>query len=125
MQARRKIRPEPVDPTNTDLALALLDQRIAGQFQGRRYAYVAVVLDDEVAKTDLDRKNCFGLGVAEFDKRGFWPVPAKVFAAGTFDDASDIAAGMNIHIGLSEMDSTEIVCSSMRKGVDRREFDSD
>ena len=88
------------DPTTNDLAAALLDQKVAGEFTGKDYAFVPVVSD-----------NGFGIGVAVANEAGYCPVTGFSFpdykAAGTFCD------GMNKHIGLPDDHAMQIVCSTM------------
>lgn len=94
------------DPTHKNLGLAFLDQHVAGEFRGQRYAYVPVLLDDEGMG--------FGLGVAVAREPGYFPIPASFFKTGDYKEAAQTADGMNLHIGLSEDAAVKIIASSMQ-----------
>jgi hypothetical protein len=89
------------DITNTHLEAALIDQYVAGAFQGKAYAFVPVVA-----------KGGWELGVAVRDERGYSPLRGKSFA--DQDEARQWADSLNAHIGLTDEQAIEIVCSSMR-----------
>ncbi len=58
------------DITNLDLRAAVIDQKVAGAFAGKKYAFVAVPVE-----------NAWGLGVAVADERGYNPVEGIMFTA--------------------------------------------
>lgn len=90
------------DITSDNLALAFLDQKVAGQFAGKHYAYIVVPTDSQ-----------WELGIAVANERGYSPVTGSCWSKRT--DAQAVADGMNAHIGLSEAESIEILASSMRR----------
>lgn len=88
------------DITNRILEAALLDQKIAGAFHGKRYAHVAVACDGG-----------WQLGVAVANEAGYHPIEGK-----TFDQqfqATAWADGLNEHIGLSKEEAARIIVSTM------------
>ena len=87
------------DPTHSNLDLALLDQKVACQFTGQRYAYVAVTSPEP------------SLGIAVEGEPGYTPVEGLTYDS--YDAAASIADGMNLHIGLSVCDALMIVGSTM------------
>lgn len=89
------------DPTQNDLGAALLDQNVAGQFQGKDYAFVPITAD----------KAGFGVGVAIANEPGYHPVVG--FNFDSYREAADFADGMNKHIGLPQDHAVQIVCSTM------------
>ena len=89
------------DITDTHLEAAILDQKVAGAFEGQRYAFVAVV-----------GKDGWQLGVAVQEEQGYNPIDGKTFKDQA--EAKQWADGLNRHIGLSEDDYFEIVTSTMR-----------
>lgn len=88
------------DITNERLEYAILDQKVAGTFGNRRYAYIAVIGEDGWA-----------LGIAVANERGYNPIDGISFT--TEDKAKEIARRMNDHIQLSPDTVTSIVISSM------------
>lgn len=90
-----------MDITSNNLSLAILDQKIAGQFAGIAYAYQSVF-----------GGNGWALGVAVKDERGYNPIDGLSFDTET--EAENVARGMNEHIGLSRDQVTAIVISTMR-----------
>ncbi len=101
------------DPTQKSLEVALLDQKIAGIFGDKPYAYVAVIGNEKP----------WGFGIAVEDEPGYNPVTGMEFDTKTEVDA--FVDGMNMHIGLDEDRAIQIVISSMRQGtVDRRRTNS-
>jgi hypothetical protein len=88
------------DITNKSVEAALLDQKVAGAFRGKTYAYVALVA-----------KRGWILGVAVANESGYHPIEGK-----TFDNqqqAREWAEGLNAHIGLSDKAAISIVISTM------------
>lgn len=55
----------------------------------------------------------FGLGAAERDKSGYWPMPGYGTFA-TYEAASARARELNAKLGIELETAAEIVCSSMR-----------
>lgn len=89
-----------MDITNTNLEAAIIDQKVAGAFPGKTYAYTAVI----------DSKG-WALGVAVANEQGYTPVIGK-----TFDkerEAREWADSLNEHIGLSRFRVMDIVVSTM------------
>jgi hypothetical protein len=95
-----------VDPTNGSLEAALLDQKVAGMYDTKEYAYVAVTRDGKNDKP-------FGVGIAVLDEPGYTPIDGGLFQFDKYDEASAFAAGMNKHIGLNENAAVRIVASTM------------
>lgn len=93
-----------IDPTNHDLTLALIDQMVAGKYQGRQIAYTAVTGEGGKCR----------LAIAEFGHSGYTPISG--WECDSFLEAFDVADGMNLHIGLSEDRADTIIASSMRAG---------
>ncbi len=89
------------DITNTDLAAALLDQKVAGLMGNRRYAYVAVYQDAG-----------WRLGLAVENEAGYNPIEGKEFA--TQKEAEFFADSMNEHLGLSRDEAVHIQVTTMR-----------
>jgi hypothetical protein len=79
-----------------------------------RFAYTAVLRDDAAE----DDAFPWGLAIAEADEPGYRPYRGAVFS--TFRDAQTVADEMNARLGLTALDATQIVLSSMRTGVPRR-----
>ena len=79
------------DITNRHLEAAILDQKVAGAFAGKTYAFVAVK-----------------------DETGYNPISGKTFH--THDEAKQWADGLNEHIGLSKAEALNIVGSTMFGG---------
>jgi hypothetical protein len=90
------------DITNRHLEAAIIDQKVAGEFAGKTYAFVAVI--DEGYK----------LGVAVKNETGYNPISGKTFR--THDEAKQWADGLNEHIGLSKDEALNIVGSTMFGG---------
>jgi hypothetical protein len=92
------------DITNTHLEAAILDQKVAGAFHGKTYAFVAVI-----------NTSRYMLGVAVKDEAGYSPIDGKTFP--TYDEAKQWADGLNEHIGLSKDEMLDIVSSTMFRGT--------
>lgn len=90
------------DITNGNLPLAFLDQKVAGMFAGKRYAYIAVAAG-----------NGWQLGIAVSQEQGYSPISGVEFDS--WDEATKTADGMNDHIGISEAEATLIQVSTMRR----------
>jgi hypothetical protein len=97
-----------VDPTNNSLEAALLDQKVAGTYDTKEYAYVAVTRDGAKGKP-------FGIGIAVLDEQGYTPIEGGLFEFDSYDSASAFANGMNKHIGLNEHAAVRIVVSTMMR----------
>lgn len=91
------------DITDGNLEAAIMDQKVAGAFAGKRYAFLTY----ELAKG-------FGLGVAVHNEAGFYAIAGKEFPSREAADAW--ADGLNRHIGLTHTEQQEIILSSMRRG---------
>lgn len=91
------------DITTTKLAAAVIDQKVAGAFRGKTYAFVAV----------MDRVGAWQLGVAVEDEPGYNPIEGKAFD--TREEATLWANGLNDHIGLSNEDAARIITTTMRR----------
>jgi hypothetical protein len=89
------------DITNTHLEAAILDQKVAGEFHGKVYAFVATV-----------SKAGYCLGVAVKDEQGYNPIEGKVFT--TYGEAHRWAYELNGHIGLSPREALDIIITTMR-----------
>lgn len=89
------------DITSTNLELAILDQKVAGQFSGRLYAYQPVLAD-----------HGWKLGIAVQDERGYNPIDGLSYK--TESEAKEVANGMNEHIGLNRDQALHIIISTMR-----------
>lgn len=90
-----------IDITQTDLVAAIIDQMVAGLLPDRRYAFVVVPSADQ-----------FVLGVAVENENGYSPLNGKTFAS--YADAREWAESLNRHIGLTDVEATRIICSTMR-----------
>ena len=102
------------DITNIDLQAAILDQKVAGAFAGKRYAFVAIMSDAGWA-----------LGVAVQDEDGYNPIVGKTFE--TREMAQGWADGLNKHIGLTPRQAIDIVVSTMQRqgrGPDLRSWNA-
>jgi hypothetical protein len=88
------------DITSTHLEAAIIDQKIAGAFAGKRYAFTAVIEDG------------YMLGVAVADEPGYSPIIGKTFES--WDEAKVWANGLNQHIGLKFSEAMDIITSTMR-----------
>ena len=93
------------DPTQKSLEAAILDQVVAGTFDGKPYAFVAVIGGSTKQWT---------IGVAVENESGYSPVSGDYFEFDSYEKASDFCDGMNKHIGLDKYRATQIICSSMR-----------
>jgi hypothetical protein len=92
-----------MDFTTTNLEAAILDQKVAGTFPGKRYAFHYVA-----------RKGSWRLGVAVKDEPGYHPIDGLQFDS--LHIAKRWANGLNEHIGLTRDAALDIVASTMRKG---------
>jgi hypothetical protein len=89
------------DITNTNLEAAIIDQKVAGTFWEKLYAYVAVI----------DEKEGWALGVAVANEKGYSPIGGKTFKWKV--EAQELADGLNQHIGLTRDQVAQIVISTM------------
>lgn len=90
------------DITEGNLEAAIVDQKVAGAFAGKRYAFLTY----ELAKG-------FALGVAVQGEAGFYAIAGKSFET---REAADVwSDGLNRHIGLTHTEQQEIILSSMRR----------
>ena len=87
------------DITHGNLQAALLDQKIAGLFQGKTYAYTAVVA-----------AGGWQLGIAVANEKGYHSI-SKTFTEEK--EAREWADGLNEHIGLDRDTAIRIVISTM------------
>jgi hypothetical protein len=87
------------DLTN-NLEAAIIDQKVAGEFAGKVYAFVAVV------------NKGYQLGVAVANEAGYNPLMGKTFDR--YDEAKQWATALNEHIGLSADEALDIIGSTMR-----------
>lgn len=92
-----------MDITSEHLDAAVIDQAVAGEFSGKRYAFIAA-----------RKQDAHILGVAVADEVGWSPVEGKQF--GSRDAAQDWADRLNTHIGLTTNEAVKIITSSMFKG---------
>jgi hypothetical protein len=88
-----------MDITTTNLEAAIIDQKVAGEFRNKRYAFVAIIEDG------------YSLGVAVENEQGYCPLKGKTFE--TYDEAKHWATGLNEHIGLTASQAMDIVGSTM------------
>lgn len=88
------------DITTLSLEAAILDQKVAGTFAGKTYAFVGTYYDG------ADR-----LGVAVANEPGFIPVYGKTFE--NHRVAARWATELNRHIGLDDGRAAAIVISTM------------
>jgi len=95
------------DITNTNIVAAILDQKVAGFYAGKRYAYVSVI-------DGVEGVHGWGIGVAVEDRQGYTPIEAPGMPFKTEKAAKAFADGMNEHLRLSPRDVVEIVISTMR-----------
>ena len=91
------------DITTTHLEAAIIDQKVAGEFAGKTYAFVAVTTKS---------LGGWGLGIAVKDENGYNPISGKTFDR--HDEAKRWASGLNEHIGLSQDEALDIIGSTMR-----------
>jgi hypothetical protein len=89
------------DITNTHLEAAIIDQKVAGEFAGKTYAFVAVAF-----------KRGWQLGVAVANEQGYHPITGKTFKRHA--EATEWAEGLNEHIGLKKGEWLDIIGSTMR-----------
>ena len=89
-----------MDITNTHLEAAIIDQKVAGEFAGKVYAFVAVTCKDG-----------YQLGVAVANEAGYNPIQGKTFDR--YEEAKRWASELNKHIGLGE-EAFDIIGSTMR-----------
>lgn len=94
-----------MDITQKRLDAAILDQKVAGAFTGKTYAFTPVITKD----------NRFGLGIAVENESGYSPVTARQFTWDERISASEFCDSMNKHIGLDALHAAQIVASTMRK----------
>jgi hypothetical protein len=90
------------DITSTHLEAALIDQKVAGAFFDKAYAFVPVYNEG------------WQLGVAVMYEGGYNPIAGKTFK--DQNEAREWADGLNAHMGLTEQAAARIVCSTMFKG---------
>ena len=90
------------DITTTNLEAAILDQKVAGEFRGKRYCFIATRHGDQ-----------YILGVAVQGERGYNPIRGKAFI--TQAQATEWANGLNEHLGLTVEQATSIVISTMHR----------
>jgi len=88
------------DITTTHLEAAIIDQKVAGEFAGKVYAFVAVINDG------------YRLGIAVANESGYSPLHGKTFDH--YDEAKRWATALNQHIGLSQDAALDIIGSTMR-----------
>ena len=86
--------------TQTHLEAAIIDQSVAGQLHDKLYAFVAVY----ASGTEWQ------LGVAVANESGYNPID-KLFKDQA--EAKQWAAGLNAHIGRSDIEVCEIISSTM------------
>ena len=96
------------DLTNTNLEAAIIDQKVAGAFHDKRYAFTAVTCSEG-----------FQLGVAIENEQGYHALAGKYFDS--YNAATEWADSLNRHIGLSEVEAIHIVCSTMRGKTRRKD----
>lgn len=94
------------DPTNENLAYALLDQKVAGTFHNKSYCYVSVARDTGKA---------WGAGIAVEWEHGYHLIDGPAVQWDRRHDAVWFCQGMNRHLGLHDQRVAEIVSSSMKK----------
>jgi hypothetical protein len=92
------------DPTHFCLEYALLDQKVAGIFGSKPYAYTPVL---------HEMRGKWGVGIAVEDEAGYRPVDGPGIEWDEWVEAEEFCKGMNAHIGLSEPRATDIIGSSM------------
>ena len=86
--------------TTQFLEAAIIDQKVAGEFHGKAYAFVAVAV-----------KGGWQLGVAVANEAGYNPISGKMFKQHA--EATLWADGLNKHIGLQNDERLDIITSSM------------
>lgn len=90
------------DITTTHLEAAIIDQKAAGAFAGKRYAFCSVVGEDG-----------WQLGIAVANEDGYTPVLGKTFPWDQEDECRRWALSLNRHIGLSLSAEAAIIASTM------------
>lgn len=100
----REPLPRPSDPTHSSLAAAILDQKVAGIFRDKHYAY-APTSDEQTGK--------FRPGIAVANEDGYHPVDYSDFIFDTFEQCSEFCRGMNHHINLPDDYAVAIIASTM------------
>jgi hypothetical protein len=85
--------------TTRYLDAAIIDQKVAGEFHGKVYAFAPVI------------ENGYRLGVAVANESGYSPIAGKTFER--YDEACQWANELNEHIGLSKDEALDIVGSTM------------
>jgi hypothetical protein len=85
--------------TTRYLEAAIIDQKVAGEFAGKAYAFVAVV------------NKGYKLGVAVANESGYSPIEGKTFD--NYGEAKQWASELNDHIGLSRDAALDIIGSTM------------
>jgi len=98
----------PDDITRTHLAAALLDQKVAGTFRGKRYAYAVIPHENN--------EGWWQLAVTVQGELGYNPIDGIRFD--THTEAKQWADGLNAHLKLSPADAALIVASTF--GNERR-----
>jgi hypothetical protein len=93
------------DITNTHLEAAIIDQKVAGEFAGKVYAFVGVINDG------------YQIGVAVTNEQGYSPISGKTFER--YEEAKQWADSLNEHIGLSKEEVLDIVTTTMRAPKNR------
>lgn len=88
--------------TSEHLEAAIIDQTVAGQFAGKRYAFVTVC-----------GKEHYGLAVAVANDSGYNPIGGKNFDSQ--GEAKAWADGLNHHIGLTDEEALKIILSTMNR----------
>lgn len=93
------------DITSINLNAAILDQKIAGLFRNKPYAFVAVLVENLPFP--------WGIGIAVENERGYNPVDSKLFNWDSHSAAEDFVDAMNRHIGLSRREALDLVVTTM------------
>ena len=77
------------------------------------HAFTEVMVSDDFTR----ELGAWGLGFAQLDQQGYWPVEGPRFH--THDEAKAFAADLNEADGVSTQDALLIVASSMRPSPQR------
>lgn len=104
--------PSMTDITSRNMEAAIIDQKVAGEFRGKRYAFAPVLAKGKKIG------EFWMLGVAVENEAGYSPVEGRYFAER--EEAREWADGLNQHIGHTPSSAFAIICSSVRKGLVRR-----
>lgn len=96
------------DITSMNIEAAIIDQKVAGEFRGKRYAFAPV------AAKGRKIGEFWMLGVAVENEAGYSPIEGRYFA--DREEAREWADGLNRHIGHDIHSAFEIICSSIRQG---------